>query len=148
MKHAINIIYLLGITLALTTQFSFSQNIYFNFDANSKDFYLKEDGMGNYVKEGVYIKRIKETGNVEFFIKDQMFVFDKDIMSKKCMESNQFSEKLLSANEVVDYVNSVREQYPMWYKYPSKEHPLMYVVEKGCFNKFVLYEVNWKHYIE
>lgn len=148
MKHAINIVYLSGIVLVLITQFSFSQSIYFSFDAKSKEYYLKEDGMGNYVKEPVYIKNIKENGNIEFFIKGQMFVFEKAIMSKKSMEYNQFSEKVLSANEVVKYVNSVREQYPMWYKYPSSDYPLMYIVEKGFRNNCILYEVNWKYYTE
>ncbi len=132
-------------------QFSYSQKkpIYFKFESESKDVYLIENGSGNNTKELIYLKNKKGNGNIVFYIKGQRFVYEKTKMIKKTCNSSELSiEELFSPNEVVKYVAKVQEKYPMWYKYPSKEYPQIFIVEnlKNC--QVVLFEVNWQYYIQ
>ncbi len=138
------------IFLVLIVQSSFSQkkNIYIHFDKDTNAFFLKEDGSGEETKVPIFVKNEKANGDILFFIKDQMFIYNKDKMCRKGIPVEKFNDKLLSADETLDYVKTVRKKYPMWYKYPSDEYPKMYIVENSSDNMLELYEVNWKYYIE
>ncbi len=142
---------LIFVLILLATQLSFGQrkSLYLNFDISSKETFFKENGSGKTIKEFVYLKNKKSNGNIEFFIKDQKFLYNKSKMVKKIVDLKKLQkQQLLSANEVVKYVEKVRKKYPMWYRYPSKGYPRMYVVENYSNCKVILYEVNWKYYIE
>jgi len=132
-------------------QLSYGQkkSIYFKFESESKEVYLIENGSGENVKELIYLKNKKENGNIIFYIKGQRFVYEKAKMIKKICNSSELSiEELLSPNEVVRYVAKVQKKYPMWYKYPSKEYPKIFIVESLINCRVVLFEVNWQYYIQ
>ncbi len=138
------------ICLIFSIQISFSQekNIYFDFDEKKTDYFLKEDGSGNIIKEPVYIKNTKANGDIVFYIKDLMFVYEKSIMLKRKISLEKFIENLLSVDETIGYIKTVRKKYPVGYIHSSKEHPKMYIFDRSCKDKVILYEVNWQYYIE
>jgi hypothetical protein len=151
MKAVMNkIIILKIICLVFSAQISFSQenNIYFDFDEKKGDYFLKEDGSGKKIKEPLFIKNMKANGDIVFYIKDLMFVYDKSIMLKRKVSLEKFKESLLSVDETIEYIETIRKEYPFGYKYPSKKHPKMYILERSCENNVILYEVNWQYYIE
>lgn len=151
MKTAINKFFNIKIIfLVLLFQSSFSQkkDIYICFDKDTNVSFLKEDGSGEETKEPIYIKNKQANGDILFLIKDHMFIYDKSKMSRRVIPVEKFNGKLLSADEIIDYVKTVRKKYPMWYKYPSDKYPTMYIVENSSNITLELYEVNWKYYIE
>lgn len=142
------IVIIICLIFSVLISFSQEKNIYFDFDEKKTDYFLKEDGSGNIIKEPVYIKNTKENGNIVFYIKDLMFVYDKSIMLKRKISLEKFTKNLLSVDETTGYIKTVLEKYPFGYKHSSKEHPKMYILDSSCKEKVVLYEVNWQYYIE
>lgn len=141
--------FLVIIFIALSSSVSLAQRdtVFFKFESESEKTYLKEDGSGNLLKEKLFQRNDLENGNVNFFIEELLFIHQQKMDRIVTSNSKIVTKELLSPEEVKYYVLNIQEKYPLGYKYPSKEFPKMYVVERGkrCST---LYEVKWQYYNE
>jgi len=131
-------------------QISFGQMdpLYLQFKESSNESFSKEDGSGNIVKEKVYSKSVNSNGDITFFIKDYLFFHDASKMHQELVSCEQKVDKskLLSVNEMENYIKKIKEKYPYGYEF-SKELPKICIVSKKG-DTTMIYEVIWKYYIE
>lgn len=132
------------------TAFAQVDTVYLRFDRDSKEVYLKENGVGDTVKASLYYATAEQDCGREFYINGLLFRHDSSRMLKKRVaeESADYPEKILSANEVVQLISNLQDRYPFGSK-PSEDYPYLFIVfQQAAGSPSILYEVKWQYYIE
>lgn len=124
------------------------KDIYILFKENSKIQYNKKGEMGKIYRENTYVENKSANGDIDFFIEGLLFRHDKDKMQRKILSKSDLTcKELLSPKQIKTHINSIKEEYPLGYKYPNKEFPLLYIAKEKK-DSIVLYEVKWQSYVE
>lgn len=124
------------------------EELYLFFKEDSPDFYWKKGEMGEKFRTSTYLKNQRNNGDIYFYINGLLFIYDKSEMEQKNIPCSEIESKdFLTANEVEKHIQVIQKKYPLGYKYPSKEYPIMFIVNKEK-DKVTLYEVKWQYYVE
>ena len=123
-------------------------SLIFQFEENSNLEYYKEGEMDKSHREKTYIKNEDKDGNIDFFIEGLLFRHNKTKMQSKVISKLDFPcIEFLSPKQIKDHINGIKEEYPLGYKYPNEKYPVMYIAKQKS-DSIILYEVQWKYYIE
>lgn len=137
-----------AVTHPVVSQIDTSNSLFFGFEENSNLHYFKKGEMDKSYKEKTYIENEFKNGKIDFFIEDLLFRHNKIKMRSDTISIKDCPGiKLLDPQQIKDHINNIKEEYPLGYKYPNENYPVMYIAKKKR-DSIILYEVKWHSYTE
>lgn len=141
-------LFLIGSSCSVTI---FSQEkLYVNFIPNGNEYFIKENGAGNIVKEALYGESLQPNGDIIFYVKAIKFYHQKSRMKKR--ENILLkSEQLILPGDIKSRISTIMKDFifdTSTYPLPKK-YPQLFIAKKQEEKySYTIYEVQWQYYIE